>query len=381
MVSLPPTRGGAVEAYITDLAKILNESPEVSTTIVSNVGDSFYNQFPAINVIKSHSPVDDFPLSLFKGTFAHSMGGFLTFLSSRRVQNQYEGSEISVVYHLNEEVSLFLFSLLKRKDPIVYTIHNPPPSLGKNSIGQFQRYIRWTNSGINLIALKNLHAHIISINPQLTRWLLSFGYEDSRIHEIPLPVDTEKYTPIENFDHSSSDYMLFVGRMDQRKNPMDLLRALKATKKKRKLVMVGSGPLYEDVTRYVDSAGLTDSVTIYPRLSERELISYYQNARFMCFPSHLEAFPRVVIEAASCGTPVLHQRIPIFSQYTDAGFGVPYNPSGNPNMADVIEEMFEDDQKIRIMSTAARQFCLRNISYKVVGRKTIDAYRSAIDDR
>lgn len=381
MVSLPPVKGGAIEAYVTDLSKIFNGFANIHTTVISNVRDSFAQQNSRLEVIKTHSPIDDFPLSLLEGTVAHSLGGLLTFFASRQKFLKRTDENLPEVYHLNEEVSLLFFSLTRRKFPIVYTIHNPPPCLGINNVNRVQKRIRKYNSEINLVALKNLHAHIISINPQLRKWLLHYGYEESRIHDIPLPINTDVYSPMENFDHASSDFALFVGRLDGRKNPIDLLKALKSTQKKRRLIMVGSGPMSEAVSRYIEKYNLKSQVSLFPRVTENELISLYQRARFLCFPSHLEAFPRVVAEAASCGTPVVHQRIPIFKQYQDAGFGASYKPESIKDLAETMDDLFEDNKKLQEMSVAARDFALRTISYDVVGHKTVEAYWSAINDR
>ena len=107
------------------------------------------------------------------------------------------------------------------------------------------------------------------------------------------------------------NYILFVSRLERRKNHQLLLNAFKELKLADKgihLVIVGNNTLNEK--------SLTDQVkemiNAYPGqvhwiryLEKQELLQFYQGANLFVFPSKAEGFGIPPIEAAALGTPVL----------------------------------------------------------------------------
>jgi glycosyltransferase involved in cell wall biosynthesis len=109
-----------------------------------------------------------------------------------------------------------------------------------------------------------------------------------------------------------SEYVLFTGGMDYRKNVDGLLIAYAGLPKELRdgyqLVIVGRlgieapfGPFAEQVA----SLGLADRVVLTGHVSEEELILLYQGASLFVFPSRYEGFGLPVIEALACGAPAI----------------------------------------------------------------------------
>jgi len=107
--------------------------------------------------------------------------------------------------------------------------------------------------------------------------------------------------------------MLAVGRLVYYKGYLDLLEAMKTAP--GKLLIVGSGPLEEEMKKIIAKNNLAERVIIISQRVEN-LIPYYQACEFLVFPSNArsEAFGLVQIEAMACAKPVIN---------TDLSTGVP----------------------------------------------------------
>lgn len=96
----------------------------------------------------------------------------------------------------------------------------------------------------------------------------------------------------------AGDIALFVGRLTEQKG-MAFLRPVIESLAGVTFVLVGEGP-FRDVF-----ADRYDNVLTPGRVTHERIHEYYQATDVYVHPSPLEGFPLVVLEAISCGTPVL----------------------------------------------------------------------------
>jgi len=98
---------------------------------------------------------------------------------------------------------------------------------------------------------------------------------------------------------------LFVGRMMWYKGVrliLDGLREAKEAGVSFRMVFVGGGGDFDDVTRYAVSLGLHDDCIFTGPVRDREkLRAYYSRADFFLFPSTFDSAPITIREAAACG--------------------------------------------------------------------------------
>lgn len=125
---------------------------------------------------------------------------------------------------------------------------------------------------------------------------------------IPNGVDTERFSPGVKKDR---DYLeiLFVSRLIERKGLQFVIPELKSiqegTDRKIKLVVVGDGPYRPELERSVTEYQVNDMVSFVGQKSKEEIVPYYQNADIFILPSKKEGMPNVVLEAMSCGLPIV----------------------------------------------------------------------------
>jgi glycosyltransferase involved in cell wall biosynthesis len=103
-----------------------------------------------------------------------------------------------------------------------------------------------------------------------------------------------------------SPYMLFVGTLQPRKNPLAALEALALVDAELRLVLVGpdkgSGA---EARRTASRLGLNGRVEFAGHVEKQELAELYRGAACLVFPSRYEGFGLPVVEAMASGTPVV----------------------------------------------------------------------------
>ena len=106
-------------------------------------------------------------------------------------------------------------------------------------------------------------------------------------------------------------FFLFVGVIKERKNPLGIVKAFYLLKEKTHCEHVlallgwGKGPYWEEIKIYIKEHSLETSVIIDEETRDDGLLPYYQQAEALLYPSFIEGFGFPVLEAFSCGLPVI----------------------------------------------------------------------------
>lgn len=109
-------------------------------------------------------------------------------------------------------------------------------------------------------------------------------------------------------------FILYLGTLEPRKNIKRIIKAYRAyrdnERTKTKLVVAGGkGWLYEDIFELVEEEGLGSEVVFTGYVENEELVSLYNLAESLIFPSLYEGFGFPVLEAMACGTPVITSNV------------------------------------------------------------------------
>ena len=120
---------------------------------------------------------------------------------------------------------------------------------------------------------------------------------------IPTGVDTKFFTPRWDRPQNLRPRVLFVGSLRPFKQPQFLLDAA-ARFPRADFRIAGSGPLAPELKSRSTRAGLSN-VTLLGALEAEKLREEYRSADVFLFPSSWEGSPKVILEAAACGLPVI----------------------------------------------------------------------------
>lgn len=135
---------------------------------------------------------------------------------------------------------------------------------------------------------------------------------DADIAVVNNGIDTNRFSPAgqahPDIAHQSGQAIVFVGRLVDGKRPQDVLAAFDRIQERcpdASLFFCGDGPLRDSLESTVADKGLTDAVTFLGRVPYQAMPSVFRAADLFVLPSRTEGFPRTVIEALACETPVV----------------------------------------------------------------------------
>jgi glycosyltransferase involved in cell wall biosynthesis len=107
-------------------------------------------------------------------------------------------------------------------------------------------------------------------------------------------------------------YLLMLGTLEPRKNHRLALAALAQLKAlgypHRLIIGGGKGWLFEPMSQFVDSMGLTNDVLFTGYVPAADLPGLYSGADALLLPSQYEGFGLPLLEAMACGAPVVSSR-------------------------------------------------------------------------
>jgi glycosyltransferase involved in cell wall biosynthesis len=140
-------------------------------------------------------------------------------------------------------------------------------------------------------------------------------------------------------------YFLFVGTLDPRKNFERLFKAfemIKPLSQDLHLVIVGGkGWKNKKFRKMVQMHPLKTHIHMTGYLPRNKLASYYENAICLLFPSLYEGFGLPILEAMSCGTPVITSNTSSMPEVAgDAALLV--NPYDIRSIADAMKRLMSD---------------------------------------
>lgn len=214
----------------------------------------------------------------------------------------------------------------------------------------------------------------------------AFGMRDDRVHVVGNGIDTRLFHPRCESDRRSlrerlgvnaNGMVVFAGRLSKQKNPDGLLRAWKSAVPSLptgwKLVLVGDGPMRGELEAFIDSEKLRNTVLLMGLQSNVE--SWLGAADVFVLPSHFEGLSNSLLEAMSCGLPVVSACVSgsedIFAE-TDVGELVEIGDV--QALAEALHRLLADPARRAACGLRARQYADTRYSLRRVAQETEALY-------
>ncbi len=137
-------------------------------------------------------------------------------------------------------------------------------------------------------------------------------------------------------------FILYVGSIEERKNLLLAVRALRRLNRPVKLVAIGKRTAYtQRVEQYISTHQMENSVTLLTGISTQELSAFYRLATVFVYPSFFEGFGIPILEALCCGTPVIAAK---GSCLEEAGgpSSLYVDPNNPDELAQALERVLDD---------------------------------------
>jgi glycosyltransferase involved in cell wall biosynthesis len=153
--------------------------------------------------------------------------------------------------------------------------------------------------------------------------------------------------------------ILFLGTFSVHKGLTYLLRAMAQVSRgypEARLLLVGSGPLEDELKALVNDLGLVQKVIFAGRITYDQVPAFLAASDLLVLPSLNEGLPRVVLEAMAMGLPVVASRvggIPELVRDGETGLLVP--PRNEEALGKALVSLLADPASRRAMGNHARQ--------------------------
>lgn len=167
----------------------------------------------------------------------------------------------------------------------------------------------------------------------------TFGANTSRIDVVPNPVYD---TPLPQAKEDNGFIFVYAGRFVSYKNIPKLVEAFSMVHKKNpsaRLHLIGEGPDESLIRNTMMKCGVADSVSIFAKMSRKQLHDVLEKAHVAVAPALSEFNPNTILEALSLGRPIL------ISQGSGLSVSVPeiwqFNPFDIHSMANAMLYMMQ----------------------------------------
>jgi glycosyltransferase involved in cell wall biosynthesis len=180
--------------------------------------------------------------------------------------------------------------------------------------------------------------------------------------------------------YAQGDYILYVGTVEPRKNIPILIKAFSILKNRYPLKLIlagGKGWMYDDILELPRKLSIQDRVIFTGYVDEKSILYLYNYAAVVVYPSLYEGFGLPVIEAMSCGVPVIISDIPSLREIADDAALI-FNPTDHEELAYKIE-MILSSESLRLEMTHKGLKKANEYSWGKVVNSTIQTYKKAIE--
>ncbi len=172
-------------------------------------------------------------------------------------------------------------------------------------------------------------------------------------------------------------YVLFVGRVEHRKNPDGLVRGFARARAARDHLLVFAGPPGRSrVAEAIRETGIGERVRFLGRFDDADLGALYRGAAAFALPSRYEGFGIPLAEALACGTPsIASNRTALPEVAGDAALLV--DPESPEAIADAIERVLSDGA-LRAALRARGLARASRLHWRACAGATLAAYRDLV---
>jgi glycosyltransferase involved in cell wall biosynthesis len=213
----------------------------------------------------------------------------------------------------------------------------------------------------------------VTENEFMRGWLLKAGYASDRVRVLPNFVDVAAYRP---YYDTSSDYLLYFGRLVPEKGVATLIEAVRTLP--LKLVIVGDGFQRLPLEQQASASGASNVIFAGAKWG-RDLEEIIAGARFVVVPSEWhENSPMVIYQSFAWGKPVIGARVGGITELIEDGVdGWLFESAQVHELREEIQRAFADPAAAAEMGRQARLKAEREFSAEVYYERLLSIYAEA----
>ncbi len=266
----------------------------------------------------------------------------------------------------------FFAAKLKQKKAIAWI-----PDLLDKDWFQFGKVVGLSGLILEKISIKLPWDKIIALSYSTKTKLIKKGVDPNKITVVHGGIKLTEFniSPPAKFPQFT---IICVSRLVNTKRVKDLIKALSKVKNAN-LIIVGQGPLEEDLIKLTKKLNLSKRVSFQKNLTRKKLISTISRCHLFCLPSTVEGFGLVTIEAMILGLPVILADIPINQEITKRGQGaIFFKPKNSLDLSKKITKLKNTQTLFNTKAQKAKKLA-RTYSYQKIYQQTKTVYEDCLN--
>ena len=238
------------------------------------------------------------------------------------------GSDMFELYKKQAYTRPLIRKVLKDADVVLAVSNALKDEIIKTKIPNIEKKVR-------------LHWNSVDINKFKTTKENESKFRKELVHEFNIAADK----PI----------ILFVGNIIKRKNVDLLLEAKKQLNTKANLVVVGDGPLLEQLKAKAEKEYFDGNLeNVYFTGSRTDVEDIIPSCDLLVLPSFTESFGLVLIEALACGKPVIGSNVGGIKEIITDDVGLLIDPNDSEDLTKAIDRILTDKNLMEKFKSNAR---------------------------
>ncbi len=193
-------------------------------------------------------------------------------------------------------------------------------------------------------------------------------------------VDTNFFIPIEKQKNKKVFKFINIANLNKNKNQSLLIKSFVNSFKNNSnvsLSILGSGLEYHSLKKEIEELNMQNQIILYGFATRDEVIKELQSSDAFVLSSEYETFGVVLIEAMSCGLPVISTKCGgPESIILDDGLGLLVDKNNITELSNGMLKVYKNNYD----SAYIRTYCVNNFSENIVIGKLIKVYEEIINE-
>lgn len=221
---------------------------------------------------------------------------------------------------------------------------------------------------------------VVTVSRNLLSVLKSNHNVTGNFYVVPNVVDTDLFIPDTSKKNEKMQFLHVSSMKEEQKNISGIIRAVKKVSETRKdFHFTFVGEYQEHQVKLMADLGLTDIITYKGVLSYREVAATMKKADVLVLFSNLENLPCVMLEAFSCGIPVISTNVGGIREWLDETRGILIPRGDESALAKAMINMM--DHKGQYQPEILHTLAVKQFSKDTICRHLVSIYKEASDAR
>ncbi|MDD1748696.1 MAG: glycosyltransferase family 4 protein, partial [Methanothrix sp.] len=221
--------------------------------------------------------------------------------------------------------------------------------------------------------------HVITVGSDIKIHLVAKGIPADKISVIPSGVDAQAFRPREG---NKARSCLFAGSLIERKGVEYLLGAMSQMPQEFSAVIAGDGPRRNSLMKMAEKERIGNRIVFTGAIAPDQLAKLYSEASFFILPSLSEGLPITILEAMSCGCPVIATRVSAIGDAVVDGYnGLLIRPRDVDDLREKMMVLLQDPELRDRMGRNARETIESTYTWQSVARRIMTVYERVLADR